>query len=131
LLVGASIARKKRKSSEISRLQKRKKFFLAFFMGQAWIFRNWPSRSGCKTAYFVTLDFVSGKDGVLIFFNYWKYIAFCVALTSSMVCVCFSQSTLYGVLKPNNVREVNTSVEALILYVLLKNNYLKFCFDKP
>ena len=34
-------------------------------MGQAWIFRNWPSR----IAYFV-----SGKDGVVIFFYHYEVL---------------------------------------------------------
>ena len=77
-------------------------------MGQAWIFRNWPSR----IAYFV-----SGKDGVT------KYtVQHCIILrrahffdeqgdgyTTSNICI-----VSLTVLLP-----VSTSVEALILYVVL------------
>ena len=77
-------------------------------MGQAWIFRNWPSR----IAYFV-----SGKDGVT------KYtVQHCIILRRAhffdeqgdgYIPVIFV-SCLLTVLLP-----VSTSVEALILYVVL------------
>ena len=85
-------------------------------MGQAWIFRNWPSR----IAYFV-----SGKDGVVIFLSLLNVVLYIIALPIILRRAHFFDEQGDGytsnicIVSLTVLLPVSTSVEALILYVVL------------